>query len=233
MNYGKFFRWFISNKLSLNVTKTKYSFFSKPSKKDNIPLALPELYIDWKQPPEVFCKKGVLRNFVKFTEKHLCQRHVFNKVAGLRPATLLKKSLWHRCFPVNFAKFLRTPFFTEHLRWLLLIDNNQIQQSELIKILGVFLDENLTCKERIKYIENKIAKNIGIIFRSKPYLIKRVYYLYTIAIFSYMLTWGNTYLSNLKKINRQQKHLVRIIYNKMKYESVRELPKSMYIKSTS
>ena len=35
-------------------------------------------------------------------------------------ATLLKKRLWHRCFPMNFAKFLRTPFFTEHLRWLLL-----------------------------------------------------------------------------------------------------------------
>ena len=26
----------------------------------------------------------------------------------------------HRCFPVKFEKFLRTPFFTEHLRWLLL-----------------------------------------------------------------------------------------------------------------
>ena len=26
-----------------------------------------------------------------------------------RPATLLKKRLWHSCFPVNFAKFLRTP----------------------------------------------------------------------------------------------------------------------------
>ena len=25
------------------------------------------------------------------------------------------------CFAVNFAKFLRTPLFTEHLRWLLLI----------------------------------------------------------------------------------------------------------------
>ena len=24
------------------------------------------------------------------------------------------------CSPVNFAKFLRTPFSTEHLRWLLL-----------------------------------------------------------------------------------------------------------------
>ena len=27
-----------------------------------------------------------------------------------RPATLLKKRLWHRCFPVNFVTFLRTPF---------------------------------------------------------------------------------------------------------------------------
>ena len=26
------------------------------------------------------------------------------------PPSLLKKRLWHRCFPVNFAKFLRTPF---------------------------------------------------------------------------------------------------------------------------
>ena len=60
---------------------------------------------------EVFCKKGVLRNFTKFTVKHMCQSLFFNKVAGLRPATLLKKRLWHRCFPVNFVKFLRTFFF--------------------------------------------------------------------------------------------------------------------------
>ena len=60
--------------------------------------------------PELFCKKGVLRNFAKFTGKHLCQGLFFNKVAGLRPATLLKKRLWHRCFSVNFAKFLRAPF---------------------------------------------------------------------------------------------------------------------------
>ena len=38
----------------------------------------------------------------------------------LRPATLLKKRLWHRCLPVNFTKFLWTPFFTKHHRWLLL-----------------------------------------------------------------------------------------------------------------
>ena len=29
--------------------------------------------------------------------------------------------LQHSCFSVNFVKFLRTPFFTEHLRWLLLL----------------------------------------------------------------------------------------------------------------
>ena len=35
-------------------------------------------------PPELFCKIGVLRNFAKFTGKHLCESLFFNKVAGLR-----------------------------------------------------------------------------------------------------------------------------------------------------
>ena len=43
-----------------------------------------------------------------------------SQVLGLRPATILKKRLWCRCFPVSFAKFRRTPFFIEHLRWLFL-----------------------------------------------------------------------------------------------------------------
>ena len=63
-----------------------------------------------KQPPEVFFKKTVLTNLTKVTRKHLCQNLIFNKVAGLRLATLLEKRLWNRCFPVNFAAFLRTPF---------------------------------------------------------------------------------------------------------------------------
>ena len=84
------------------MTKTKYSFFHKPSKRDDTHLALPKLYID----------------------------------------------------------------------------NNQIQRSESIKSLGVFLDENLTWKEHIKYNENKIAKNIGIISRSKPHLNKKVFIIF-------------------------------------------------------
>ena len=57
-----------------------------------------------------FIRKGILKNFTKFTGKHLCQSPFFNKVAGLRSATLLKKRLWHKCFPVNFVTFLSTPF---------------------------------------------------------------------------------------------------------------------------
>ena len=75
-------------------------------------------------PQRCSMKKVVLRNFAKFTGKHLCQSFFFNKVAGLRPATSLKKRLWHRCFPVNFVKFLRTTFFIEHLWWLLLSFKN-------------------------------------------------------------------------------------------------------------
>ena len=68
--------------------------------------------LEQKQPPEVFCKKGVLKNFAKSTGKHLCQSLLFNnKATGLVPASLLKKKLWYRCFPVNFAKFLRGPFY--------------------------------------------------------------------------------------------------------------------------
>ena len=37
----------------------------------------------------------------------------FNKFAGLRPTTLVKERLWHRFFPVNFVKFLKTPFLQQ------------------------------------------------------------------------------------------------------------------------
>ena len=88
--------WFISNKLSLNVKKNKYSFFDKPSKKDDIPLILPNLNIN----------------------------------------------------------------------------NREIARTESIKFLGVLLDKNLTWKTHIKYIENKISKNIGILFKARAFLNK-------------------------------------------------------------
>ena len=49
-------------------------------------MVYPILYKDGSSRPDVFCEKGA------------------------PPATLLKKRRWHRCFPVNFAKFLGTSF---------------------------------------------------------------------------------------------------------------------------
>ena len=80
--------WFTANKLSLNVEKAEYSFFHKPSKKDNIPLCLPKL----------------------------------------------------------------------------IINNYEIQGEESIKFLGVLLGQHLTWKKHIKLTENKIAKNIGMLY---------------------------------------------------------------------
>ena len=57
----------------------------------------------------MFCKKlGILKNFAKFLGWQLCQIFFKNKVVVLRSATLLKKRLWHRCFPVNIGKFRKT-----------------------------------------------------------------------------------------------------------------------------
>ena len=55
-------------------------------------------------------KKDVQKHFTKFTGKFVCQSLLFNNVAGLRTATLIKGRLWHRCSPANIAKLLRTPF---------------------------------------------------------------------------------------------------------------------------
>ena len=101
--------------------------------------------------PEVICKNGFLKNVAKLTGKNLCQRLFLNKAACLsyrnlsinslcksidwflhdRPATLFKKRFWHKCFPVNFMKLSRTPFFyrTPLLRrwWL----NSELTQLDI------------------------------------------------------------------------------------------------------
>ena len=145
-------QWLISNKLSLNVSKTKYSFFHKPSKRDDIPLLLPKLNIN----------------------------------------------------------------------------NSEIERSECLKFLGALLDENLCCKEHIKYIESKIVKNIGLLYKAKPYIDKHsLLSLYHFYIHSYInygnIAWGSTTRTNLKNIYSQQKHAIRIVYSKDRLSHTREL----------
>ena len=93
----------------------------------------------------------LLRYFAKFTGKQLCQSLLFSKVAGLRPATLLKKRLWLSCFLVNFVTLLRTGFFVEDFWWLLLLLYGYILYTGCRSL-------NFCAKERLKKKETHKGK---------------------------------------------------------------------------
>ena len=149
---------FDTNKLSLNLGKTKYSLFHKPSRKDDLPLLLPRL----------------------------------------------------------------------------LIKKHKVERVKSTKFLGVLLDENLSWKDRIKYIENKIAKNIGLLYRAKLFLDKNslltLYCSYIHTFLNYAnLSWGSPNRINLKELFSQQKHAVRIISSRTRFDHTNELFKSQKI----
>ena len=95
-------------------------------------------------------RKSVLRNFAKFTGKRLFQSLFFNKVAGLKPVTLLKNRPWHRCFPVKFAKFLRT-----------LILRNTSRRLPLY-LVWIFLDYHNKCQVLFTCQVSKFPRHIRI-----------------------------------------------------------------------
>ena len=56
-------------------------------------------------------KKGLLE-ILQNLQDNACARVSFFIQLQAEPAiTLFKKRLWHRCFPLKFAKFLRQPVF--------------------------------------------------------------------------------------------------------------------------
>ena len=61
-----------------------------------------------KQPPDLFYKKGVLKNFAKFTGTHLC--------LSLFLVKPLKKETLAQVFSCEFCEIFKSTFFTEHLR---------------------------------------------------------------------------------------------------------------------
>ena len=50
------------------------------------------------------------------------------------------------------------------------------------KILGVMLNENISCEEHIRMVETKLVTNIGLLYRAKPLLeeksLKSIYFTY-------------------------------------------------------
>lgn len=48
--------------------------------------------------------------------------------------------------------------------------NQLLKRQSSIKFLGILLHESLSWKEHLKFTENEIAKNIGLMYKAKPYL---------------------------------------------------------------
>ena len=81
--------------------------------------------------PEVFCKKGALKNMAKFTGKRHCRSLFFNRVAGLK-----------QVFSCEFCEVFKDTFFIEHFWWLLLYVLFQASYVPLMAI-GVVLESFL------------------------------------------------------------------------------------------
>ena len=95
---------------------------------------------------------------------------------------------------------------------------NPLQQSNITKFLGVYIDDHLTWKHHISYVCKQIAKSIGIIFRSRFFLSSTTKLtLYYTLIYPYIVycncAWSSTYVSNLNRIYYLQKRAVRAITN--------------------
>ena len=59
--------------------------------------------------------KSCLKKFTKFSGKGFCRSFFLNKSIGLQLAYLLQKRVLHKCYPMDFMKFLWNVFFEEHL----------------------------------------------------------------------------------------------------------------------
>ena len=148
-------------------------------------------------------KISVLKNFTKFTGKHLCRSLFFNKVAGIR----------HRCFPVNFAKFVRTPFL-QNTSGLLLLNKketyfHQIDQNEL----AVHTQQTNACSKSaqplgtgVKY--GKIYKDTRTtslsIYSSGVFIVNFKHMLHLLLVFYCCLRRGNILGSLQVNFNQKQ-----------------------------
>ena len=117
----------------------------------------------------MFCKKKV---FLEISQNS--RENTFARVS------LLKKRLWHTCLPVNFAKFLRTPFLQNFSGRLLLgFFNICICNGEKCWIKVIFMPGNLIYEVNFadryvlichsQYIKFKLRN--GILRHSFPWLL--------------------------------------------------------------
>ena len=104
----------------------------------------------------------------------------------------------------------------EKLECNLLLNNNPLDETNCIKYLGVYIDQNLTWSNQISIVSKKIAKNIGMISKLRHYVdldtLRKVYFALVYPYLQYgAITWANTYKSRLTQLNVLNNKAVRLI----------------------
>ena len=85
--------------------------------------------------PEVFCKKGVFRNFAKFTGKHLCQSFFLNKEISKNTFSYRAPPVAASLTPTKFEELLRmvAPSLTKESRFR----DQTVQKNGCVSHLGI------------------------------------------------------------------------------------------------
>ena len=94
---------------------------------------------------------------------------------------------------------------------------NNIERKSYIKYLGIYLDEHLQWEPQIQHVNNKLAKNVGIINKLRHYLdfhmLKQLYYTLIYPYLNYGLaSWGAAYKTRLNKICTKQNKCIRSMF---------------------
>ena len=111
-------------------------------------------------------------------------------------------------------------------------NNIEINRENSIKFLGVIIDENLTWKNHIEVVENKISKNIGVLYRASHLLdfknLLKIYFSFIHIYISYTnIAWASTFKTKLQGILKKQKHAARITFHANRLDHARPLLKEM------
>ena len=114
----------------------------------------------------------------------------------------------------------------------LMVGSNNIERTSSIKFLGVMLDEHISWIDHVRTVENKIEKNIGLLYRVSQFLdedsLKTAYFSYIHSYLNYAnIAWASTSATKLKRVYLKQKHAVHIVFNKDKLTHSKPLFKNL------
>lgn len=105
----------------------------------------------------------------------------------------------------------------------IVINGITISRTDNTKFLGVIIDDTLSFQQHIKYIKGKVARGIGILYKTKRYLHRKtLIQLYNAFIYPYLnyciVVWGNTCKTYLAPLVKIQKRAVRLIGGARKFD---------------